>query len=49
MSLLTIAASPALNGLAVVSQYCFTAAICMLAVMTLVYLWYTIGAARLAK
>jgi cytochrome c-type biogenesis protein CcsB len=49
MSLLTIAASPALNGLAVVSQYCFTAALCMLAVMTLVYLWYTIGAARLAK
>lgn len=49
MSLLTIATSPALNGLAVVSQYCFTAALCMLAVMTLVYLWYTIGAARLAK
>src|SRR5579884_2044744 len=49
MSLLTVAASPALSGLAVVSQYFFTAALCMLAVMTLVYLWYTIGAARLAK
>ncbi len=38
-----------LQGLATMSTYFFTAALCMVAVMTLIYLWYTIGTARLAK
>jgi cytochrome c-type biogenesis protein CcsB len=49
MQLLSVTASPELSGLATMSKYFFTAALSMLIVMTLVYLWYTIGSARLAK
>src|SRR5215471_12296057 len=49
MQLLSLAASTDLTGLALMSKYFFTAALCMLIVMTLAYLWYTIGTARLAK
>ncbi|MBA2285202.1 MAG: c-type cytochrome biogenesis protein CcsB [Ktedonobacteraceae bacterium] len=40
--------STALQGLATLSKYLFTAGLCMIVVMTLAYLWYTIGSARLA-
>jgi len=49
MQLLSVTASPALSGLAIMSKYFFTAALSMLIVMTLAYLWYTLGSARLAK
>jgi cytochrome c-type biogenesis protein CcsB len=49
MQLLSVTASPGLAGPALMSKYFFTASLCMLIVMTLVYLWYTIGSARLAK
>src|SRR6266571_5368293 len=49
MQLLSLNASADLTGLALMSKYFFTAALCMLIVMTLAYLWYTIGTVRLAK
>src|SRR5258707_13037713 len=49
MRLLSVTASPDLSGFAVMSKYFFTAGLCMLIVMTLAYLWYTVGSARLAK
>ena len=49
MQLLSLTASAELTGLALMSKYFFTAALCMLIVMTLTYLWYTIGTVRLAK
>ncbi len=49
MQLLFLTASTDLTGLALMSKYFFTAALCMLIVMTLAYLWYTIGTVRLAK
>ncbi len=49
MQLLSVTASPALAGFAEMSKYFFTAALCMLVVMTLAYLWYTVGSARFAK
>ena len=49
MRLLSLTASADLTGLALMSKYFFTAALCMLVVMTLAYLWYTIGTARLAN
>ncbi|MGZ3624699.1 MAG: hypothetical protein ACXWPG_16170, partial [Ktedonobacteraceae bacterium] len=49
MQLLSLTASAELTGLALMSKYFFTAALCMLVVMTLAYLWYTIGTARLAN
>ena len=51
MQFLSVAAasSSGLAGLATMSNYFFIAAVCLLIVMTLVYLWYTIGSARLAK
>src|SRR5689334_910374 len=49
MQLLSLTASADLTGLALMSKYFFTAALCMLVVMTLAYLWYTVGTARLAK
>ncbi|GAC1386369.1 MAG: hypothetical protein NVSMB33_16020 [Ktedonobacteraceae bacterium] len=45
---LPIAAS-SMDGLATMSKYFFTTGLCMVVIMTLVYLWYTIGTARLAK
>jgi cytochrome c-type biogenesis protein CcsB len=48
MQFLSLTASAELTGLALMSKYFFTAALCMLIVMTLAYLWYTIGTARLA-
>ncbi|MBX5448544.1 c-type cytochrome biogenesis protein CcsB [Thermogemmatispora sp.] len=39
----------ALQGLATLSKYLFTTGLCMIGVMTVAYLWYTIGTARLAK
>ncbi len=45
----SVTASPGLAGLAVMSKYFFTASLGMLIVMTLAYLWYTVGSARLAK
>ena len=45
---LTLAAAN-MEGLATLSQYCFTIGLCTCVVMTLVYLWYAIGTARLAK
>ncbi len=49
MQFLFLTASADLAGLALMSKYFFTAALCMLIVMTLAYLWYTIGSVRLAK
>jgi cytochrome c-type biogenesis protein CcsB len=49
MQILSLTASSDLTGLALMSKYFFTAALCMLIVMTLTYLWYTIGSVRLAK
>src|SRR5260370_1821832 len=49
MQFLSVTASTDLTGLALMSKYFFTAALCMLIVMTLAYLWYTIGSVRLAK
>jgi cytochrome c-type biogenesis protein CcsB len=49
MQLLSLTASADLTGLALMSKYFFTAALCMLIVMTLAYLWYTTGSVRLAK
>jgi cytochrome c-type biogenesis protein CcsB len=49
LSLSASTPSGALAGLGVMSNYFFSAAAVMLVVMTLVYLWYTIGSARLAK
>ena len=49
MRLLSVTASPDLSGFVVMSKYFFTAGLCMLIVMTLAYLWYTVGSARLAK
>jgi cytochrome c-type biogenesis protein CcsB len=49
LSLTASTASGAPSGLAVMSNYFFSTAAVMLIVMTLVYLWYTIGSARLAK
>jgi cytochrome c-type biogenesis protein CcsB len=51
MQLLSITASSStatMQGLATLSKYLFTTGLCTLAVMTLTYLWYTIGTARLA-
>jgi cytochrome c-type biogenesis protein CcsB len=39
----------ALQGLATLSKYLFTTGLCMIGVMTVAYLWYTIGTARLAR
>jgi cytochrome c-type biogenesis protein CcsB len=49
MQLLSLTASSELTGLALMSKYFFTAALCMLIVMALSYLWYTIGSVRLAN
>jgi cytochrome c-type biogenesis protein CcsB len=50
MQLLSItAASPGLQELGSLSSYLFTSALVMLVVMTLAYLWYTVGTARFAK
>jgi cytochrome c-type biogenesis protein CcsB len=49
MQLLSIAATSGTSGLGTASVYFFSAGLCMLVVMTLAYLWYTIGTARLAK
>jgi cytochrome c-type biogenesis protein CcsB len=49
MQLLFIAATSGASGLGTASLYFFSAGLCMLVVMTLAYLWYTIGTARLAK
>ncbi len=49
MQLLSLTASSGPSGLAVMSNYLFSTAVVMLIVMTLVYLWYTIGSARLAQ
>src|SRR3989442_7800218 len=49
MHFLFLTASADLTGFALMSKYFFTAALCMLIVMTLAYLWYTIGSVRLAK
>ena len=49
MQFLFLTASADLAGFALMSKYFFTAALCMLIVMTLAYLWYTIGSVRLAK
>src|SRR5205809_908574 len=46
--LLALAAAN-MDGLATISQYLFTIGLCTSIVMTLAYLWYTIGTARLAK
>lgn len=43
------ASGNALQGLVTASTYFFTTGLCMLIVMTLAYLWYTLGTARLAK
>lgn len=49
MQFLSLTASSDLTGLALMSKYFFTAALCMLIVMTLAYLWYTIGSVHLAN
>ncbi len=49
MQLLSIVATSGASGLGTASLYFFSAGLCMLVVMTLAYLWYTIGTARLAK
>jgi cytochrome c-type biogenesis protein CcsB len=49
MELLAITATSGASGLGTASLYFFSAGLCMLVVMTLAYLWYTIGTARLAK
>ena len=49
MQILFLTVTADLTGLALMSKYFFTAALCMLIVMTLAYLWYTIGTVRLAK
>ncbi|HET9919739.1 MAG TPA: c-type cytochrome biogenesis protein CcsB [Ktedonobacteraceae bacterium] len=48
MVVLSIAATSG-SGPGTASLYFFTAGLCMLVVMTLAYLWYTVGTARLAK
>ncbi len=45
---LTLAAAN-MDGLTTISQYLFAIGLCTCIVMTLTYLWYTIGTARLAK
>src|SRR5260221_6639842 len=51
MQLLSITAttSPGIQELGSLSNYLFTSAVVMLIVMTLAYLWYTLGSARFAK
>jgi cytochrome c-type biogenesis protein CcsB len=49
MQFLSVTASSAVSGLATMSNYFFTTAVCMLVVMTLTYLWYTIGSVRLSQ
>jgi cytochrome c-type biogenesis protein CcsB len=49
MQFLSLTASSDLTGLALMSKYFFTAALCMLIAMTLAYLWYTIGTVSLAN
>jgi cytochrome c-type biogenesis protein CcsB len=49
MELLSLTATNGVSGLGTASLYFFSAGLCMLVVMTLAYLWYTIGTARLAK
>ncbi|HVB76145.1 MAG TPA: c-type cytochrome biogenesis protein CcsB [Ktedonobacteraceae bacterium] len=49
LSSLTAALSPGLASLPTLSNYFFIAASCSLVIMTLAYLWYTFGAARLAN
>src|SRR6266487_205115 len=49
MQFLFLTASSDLTGLALMSKYFFTAGLCMLTVMTLAYLWYTVGTVRLAN
>jgi cytochrome c-type biogenesis protein CcsB len=49
MQFLSLTASSDLTGLALMSKYFFTAALSMLIVMTLAYLWYTVGTVRLAN
>src|SRR5436305_7332491 len=44
----TIAPS-SMDGLATMSKYFFSGGLCTAVVMTLIYLWYTIGSARLAR
>jgi cytochrome c-type biogenesis protein CcsB len=47
MSLLSLAAITTPAGLTALSQDSFTAGMGLIVVMTLIYLWYTVGAARL--
>ena len=47
MSLLPLAATTTSAGLTALSQDSFTAGMVLVVVMTLMYLWYTVGAARL--
>lgn len=49
MELLSLTATSGASGLGTATLYFFSAGLCMLVVMTLAYLWYTIGTARLAK
>ncbi|MEO7019199.1 MAG: c-type cytochrome biogenesis protein CcsB [Ktedonobacteraceae bacterium] len=49
MYLSLIAAIVPSGGLAALSQYSMTAGISLVAVMTLIYLWYTVGSAQLAR
>ena len=46
---MTATTSPGMQELGTLSNYLFTSAVVMLIVMTLAYLWYTLGAARFAK
>src|SRR2546421_739664 len=49
MQFLSVTASSGVSGLATMSNYFFTTAVCTLVVMTLAYLWYTIGSVRLSQ
>ncbi|HEX6479383.1 MAG TPA: c-type cytochrome biogenesis protein CcsB [Ktedonobacteraceae bacterium] len=46
---MTATTSPGIQELGTLSNYLFTSAAVMLIVMTLAYLWYTLGSARFAK
>src|SRR5579885_1605862 len=49
MELLSLTVTSGASGLGTASLYFFCAGLCMLVVMTLAYLWYTIGTVRLSK
>jgi cytochrome c-type biogenesis protein CcsB len=49
MELLSLTVTSGASGLGTASLYFFSAGLCMLVVMTLAYLWYTIGTVRLSK